>query len=97
MIDIKGITTVVTTKQSFADVTMEHVLIASAYMITVHCSVVSGPSVEAGDSVSVKVPQRAADVVIVVEQDIRNSELFKELVTPLVTTLSSELKTKGIQ
>jgi hypothetical protein len=66
-------------------------------VIAVHCSVVSGPSVEAGDSVSVKIPQRAADVVIVIEQDVRNSELFKELITPLVTTLTSELKTKGIK
>jgi hypothetical protein len=66
-------------------------------VIAVHCSVVSGPSVEAGDSVSVKVPQKAADVVIVVEQDIRNSEIFKELITPLVTTLTNELKAKGIK
>ncbi|PNF29921.1 hypothetical protein B7P43_G07271 [Cryptotermes secundus] len=62
----------------------------------VHCPVVSGPPVEVGDSVSVKVPQKAADIVIVVEQDIRNSEIFKELVTPLVTTLTNDLKAKGI-
>jgi hypothetical protein len=66
-------------------------------VIAAHCPVVSGPAVEAGDSVSVKVPQRAADVVIVIEQDVRNSELFKELITPLVTTLTNELKTKGIK
>jgi hypothetical protein len=65
-------------------------------VITVHCPVVSGPRVEVGDSVSVKVPQKAADIVIVVEQDIRNSEIFKELITPLVTTLTNDLKPKGI-
>jgi hypothetical protein len=66
-------------------------------VITVHCPLVSGSSVEVGDSVSVKVPQKAADIVIVVEQDIRNSEIFKELITPLVTTLTNDLKAKGIK
>lgn len=69
---------------------------ALAHLITVHCAALSGPSVEAGDTVSVKVPQKAADVVIVVEQDVQNSEIFKDLILPLVSTLTNELKTKGI-
>jgi len=62
----------------------------------VHCAALSGSSVEAGDSVSVKVPQKAADVVIVLEQDIKNSEIFKDLIVPLVSTLTNDLKAKGI-
>lgn len=65
-------------------------------MITVHCATLDGPSVEAGDSVSVKVPQTSADIVIVVEQDLKNSEIFKDLIVPLVSTLTNDLKAKGI-
>lgn len=66
-------------------------------MITVQCPVVSGPSVEVGETVSVKIPQKRAEIVIVIEQDVRNSEIFKELITPLVTTLTNDLKAKGIR
>ncbi|WP_147291044.1 VWD domain-containing protein, partial [Alteriqipengyuania lutimaris] len=62
----------------------------------VHCSVVDGSPIEVGDSVSVKVPKNSADVIIVVEQDTHNTELFKELVSPLVTTLTNDLKAKDI-
>ena len=65
-------------------------------MITVHCEAINVPSVEAGDSVSVKVPQTSADVVIVIEQDLKNSEIFKDLIVPLVSTLTNDLKAKGI-
>lgn len=67
-----------------------------AHLITVHCAALSGPSVEAGDSVSVKVPQASADVVIVIEQDLKNSKIFKDLIVPLVSTLTNDLKAKGI-
>lgn len=65
-------------------------------MITVHCPTLNGPSVEAGDSVSVKVPQTSANVVIVLEQDLKNSEIFKDLIVPLVSSLTNDLKGKGI-
>jgi len=65
-------------------------------LITVHCAAINGPSVEAGDSVSVKVPQTSAEVVIVIEQDLKNSEIFKDLIVPLVSSLTNDLKTKGI-
>ena len=74
---------------------MRHVN-ALAHMFTVHCAALSGPSVEAGDSVSVKVPEKSADVLIVIEQDLKNSEIFKELIVPLVSTLTNDLKAKGI-
>lgn len=61
-----------------------------------HCAALSGSSVEAGDSVSVEVPKTSADVVIVVEQDLKNSEIFKDLIVPLVSTLTNDLKAKGI-
>jgi hypothetical protein len=67
-----------------------------ACLVTVQCAIAGGSSVEAGDSVSVKVPQKSADVVIVIEQDLKNSEIFKDLVTPLVATLTNDLKSKGI-
>jgi hypothetical protein len=69
---------------------------APVHLITVQCATLSGPSVEAGDSVSVKVPQKSADVVIVIEQDLKNSEIFKDLITPLVSSLTNDLKAKGI-
>jgi len=65
-------------------------------LFTVRCAALSGPPVEAGNSVSVKVPKTSADVVIVIEQDLKNSEIFKELIAPLVSTLTNDLKTKGI-
>ena len=57
---------------------------------------VGGNPVQVKDTVSVRVPQQVADVIIVVEQVATNSELFKDLINPLVTTLTSELKSKGI-
>ncbi|PSN46736.1 Apolipophorin [Blattella germanica] len=62
----------------------------------VHCKVVGGGHLEVGSTVSVRVPQTQADVVIVVEQVTANSELFNNLVTPLVSQLTTELKAKGI-
>jgi len=44
----------------------------------------------------VKTPQKAADVVFVVEQLQDNEEVFNNLVTPLVSTLTNDLKERGI-
>lgn len=53
-------------------------------------------NVAIGDSVSVKSPQTQADIVLVVEQITPNEEVFKELIAPLISTLSNDLKAKGI-
>ncbi|CAH0386450.1 unnamed protein product [Bemisia tabaci] len=47
-------------------------------------------------SVSVKVPQKTADVVVVVEQLEGNQPIFENLLTPLISTLTSDFKEKGI-
>lgn len=49
-----------------------------------------------GASFSVKVPGKSADIVFVVEQNKFNEVVFKELVQPLVTSLTNELATKGV-
>lgn len=49
-----------------------------------------------GDTVSVKSPQTMADIILVVEQITPNEAVFKDLVVPLISSLSNELKTKGI-
>nr|CAD7259095.1 unnamed protein product [Timema shepardi] len=61
------------------------------------CKLVGGGNpVAVGDLFSVKAPQRSADIVVVVEQVTGSAELYKELVGPLVTTLTNELKSKGV-
>nr|CAD7604227.1 unnamed protein product [Timema genevievae] len=61
------------------------------------CKLVGGENpVAVGDLFSVKAPQRSADIVVVVEQVTGSAELYKELVGPLVTTLTNELKSKGV-
>jgi len=55
-----------------------------------------GNNVAIGDVVSVKSPQTSADIILVVEQITPNEEVFKDLVVPLIASLSNELKGKGI-
>lgn len=49
-----------------------------------------------GDSVSVKIPKQEADVIFVVEQEAKNEQIFKELITPLINEVKNELKEQGI-
>ena len=49
-----------------------------------------------GDTVSVKSPQTMADIILVVEQVTPNEEVFKDLVAPLISSVSNDLKAKGI-
>ncbi|XP_034949851.1 apolipophorins [Chelonus insularis] len=49
-----------------------------------------------GDSFSVKIPKKEADVIFVVEQDSKNEKIFKELITPLISELKNELAHHGI-
>ncbi|KAK7794405.1 hypothetical protein R5R35_011682 [Gryllus longicercus] len=60
------------------------------------CNIVGGEKIAPGEHVTVKSPQKAADIVIVVEQVLGNAEVFRELVTPLVVTVNNDLKKKGI-
>lgn len=53
-------------------------------------------NLQIGESISVKTPQKEADVVFVVEQLVKNEEVFKDLITPLVSTLTNDLKEHGI-
>lgn len=57
---------------------------------------VGSQKLKVGDSITVKSPQKEADVVFVIEQLLENEEVFKDLVKPLVTTLISDFKSHGI-
>lgn len=50
-----------------------------------------------GDKFSVKTPGKAADVVLLVDQNKNNEEVYKELVQPLVQQLNQEFNAKGIK
>lgn len=65
------------------------------FLISVQCRNNDKP-IDMGVSFSVKVPGKAADVVIVVEQNKFNEVVFKELIQPMVTSLTNELNGKGI-
>lgn len=60
-----------------------------------NCKVGANP-VGIGDTFSVKIPKKEADVVIVVEQLAPNEKVFKELITPFIPQLREELKSQGI-
>ena len=66
------------------------VVLNVAALVLVRTNLASARILSADVGVNVSVP----DVVVVLEQILANSELFKDLVTPLVTTLTSELKLK---
>ncbi|XP_071450261.1 apolipophorins-like [Hetaerina americana] len=53
---------------------------------------VGGSPLDQGHSVSLKAPQGKADIILVVEQVPQNEVLFKELMVPLVTSLTNDLK-----
>ncbi|XP_024936320.1 apolipophorins isoform X2 [Cephus cinctus] len=50
-----------------------------------------------GDTFSVKIPKKEADIVFVVEQVTQNEKVFKELITPLLSEVRNELKHNGIK
>ncbi|XP_076625563.1 retinoid- and fatty-acid binding glycoprotein apolipophorin isoform X1 [Colletes latitarsis] len=62
---------------------------------TTSCKV-GANTVAAGDTFSVKVPKKEADVIFVVEQETPNENVFKEMVTPLISELRDELKHQGM-
>lgn len=60
------------------------------------CKVEDKP-IELGYSATIESPKGKADVVFVFEQSSHNSPVFKELLTPLITTLQHDLKEKGLR
>ncbi|XP_023288424.1 apolipophorins, partial [Orussus abietinus] len=48
------------------------------------------------DTFSVKIPNKEADIIFVVEQELSNEKIYKELVIPLMTELKNELKHAGL-
>lgn len=57
---------------------------------------VGSNDVTVGDSFSVKIPKKAADIIFVVEQETNNEKVYKELIVPLISELKSELKQQGM-
>lgn len=55
-----------------------------------------GNKIDMGDSFSVKVPKKEADIIFVIEQQIPNDKIYKEMITPLMSELREELKQQGI-
>uniref|UniRef100_V5GSP6 Apolipophorin n=1 Tax=Anoplophora glabripennis TaxID=217634 RepID=V5GSP6_ANOGL len=56
----------------------------------------SDKSFSVGDKFSVKVPAKAADVVLIVDTEKQNENVYTTLVQPLVQEINKELHTKGI-
>lgn len=50
-----------------------------------------------GEEFSVKLPGKAADIVLIVDTSKTNEQLYKELVQPLVQEVGKSLHTKGIK
>ncbi|KAK2585087.1 hypothetical protein KPH14_008599 [Odynerus spinipes] len=57
---------------------------------------VGANTVAIGDSFSVKVPQKEADIIFVVEQEQKNEKVFKDMILPMMAELREELKQYGI-
>ncbi|RZF44088.1 hypothetical protein LSTR_LSTR004460 [Laodelphax striatellus] len=51
---------------------------------------------ESDESTTVNVPEKSADIVLVVQQVEQNEEVFNKLVVPLVTSIKKDFKDKGI-
>ncbi|XP_001604024.1 apolipophorins [Nasonia vitripennis] len=61
----------------------------------VQCKVADA-MINGGDSFSVKIPKKQADIIFVVEQAADNEKAFKELIKPVMNELRTELKQQGI-
>lgn len=63
--------------------------------ILVQCKVADAV-INGGDSFSVKIPKKQADIIFVVEQVADNEKSFKDLIKPVMNELRTELKQQGI-
>ncbi|KAF7405857.1 hypothetical protein HZH68_005226 [Vespula germanica] len=61
----------------------------------VNCKVGTN-SISVGDSFNVKIPKKEADIIFIVEEDMQNEKIFKDMIAPLMTELREELKQQGI-
>ncbi|XP_078038624.1 retinoid- and fatty-acid binding glycoprotein apolipophorin, partial [Augochlora pura] len=57
---------------------------------------VGAATIGIGDTFSVKIPKKEADVVIVLEQLAPNEKVYKDLIVPLISQIRDELKQGGI-
>ena len=64
-------------------------------LLSASCKV-GANKVDVGDTFSVKIPKKEADVIFVVEQQTPNEKIYKELVVPLMSELRTELKQHGV-
>lgn len=53
-------------------------------------------SIAVGSSFNVKIPKKEADIIFIVEEDVQNEKIFKDMIAPLMTELREELKQQGI-
>ncbi|XP_066996773.2 apolipophorins [Anabrus simplex] len=81
---------------SYVEICKHHTPVINIPSSCAYCSAIGGKKFGVGETESLKVPQRSADIVVLVEQVTDNAEVFKELITPLVPTLTNDLKFKGI-
>lgn len=65
------------------------------FLLSVSCKVGEN-EIEVGDTFSVIVPKKEADVVFVVEQQTPNDKIYKEMIVPLMSEVREELKQQGI-
>lgn len=65
------------------------------FLLSVSCKV-GANEIEVGDTFSVIVPKKEADVVFVVEQQTPNDKIYKEMIVPLMSEVREELKQQGI-
>lgn len=79
--------------------TNNYILLFEHYYIDIFVAqcVNSKQTYKVGDKFSVKTPSKVADIVLLVDQNKNNEEVYKELVQPLVQQLNQELNTKGIK
>lgn len=54
-------------------------------------------SYDVGDSFSVKTPAKAADIIVAIDQHKFNEPVYKELVQPMISQITTELNAKGIK
>ncbi|KAI4494899.1 hypothetical protein M0804_001100 [Polistes exclamans] len=57
---------------------------------------VGANSLTVGETFSVKLPKKEADIIFVVEETVQNEKIFKDMIAPLMNELREELKQHGL-
>lgn len=68
-----------------------------AHNILVAAKCTNGEVHDVGEKFSVKLPGKAADVIILVDTVKSNENIYKQLVQPLISEISKELHGKAIK